>query len=187
MAIRKYLRKRTNERLRKTIRLQDRAVEKSDCAVRSTCLTVLKISILLFQLFFISSCSTIMQVNNNDAVRIENVKKEDLKEFIGKRIILVGKTVDQKLGAVLILENGQQIYMSDMTSWPEGYYVHNNKKECKTVEVTGILIEQHDLPVFQENNDPIIQQGIPIEQGTDLKKASQRFLFKEYTWVEKSK
>lgn len=106
---------------------------------------------------------------------------ENLKEHIGKKITFVGKTVNAKPGALLILENEEKIWMDDMLSWPAGYY--SGVGNAKTIRVVGILIERNDLPVFiQDENDPLIQQGIPMPNGTDLKKASHRFLLKEYTW-----
>ena len=86
-----------------------------------------------------------------------------------------------KIGAILILENGQGIWMEEMYTWPSGYF--EGEEEAKTVKVTGILIEKYDLPVFI-NNDSIIQQGIPMPKGTDLKKASYRYLLKKYKYIE---
>jgi hypothetical protein len=86
-----------------------------------------------------------------------------------------------KLGAVLVLENGQRIWMDEMSSWPSGYYT---EKESKSAQVTGVLIERYDLPVFVPSNDSIVQQGIPVPKGTDLKEASHRYLLKDFKWNE---
>jgi len=129
--------------------------------------------ILLFQILLIVACSITNQV--------VNPKNEDLKEFVGKKVTLIGKTVNMKLGAVLVLENGQGIWMDEMGSWPNGYYT---EKESKSVQVTGVLIERYDLPVFVPSNDSTVKQGIPVQQGTDLKEASHRYLMKNYDWDE---
>lgn len=129
--------------------------------------------ILLFQVLLIVACSTTMQV--------VNPKNEDLKKFVGKKVTLIGETVNQKLGAVLVLEDGQRIWMDDMESWPNGYYT---EKESKTIQVTGVLIERYDLPVFVPSNDPIVKQGISVPKGTDLKEGSHRYLVKDYEWKE---
>ena len=52
----------------------------------------------------------------------------------------------------------------------------------KRIKVTGILAEDHQLPVFHPTNSDIVQQGIPIAPNTDLKTASHRYLLKEATW-----
>ncbi len=129
--------------------------------------------ILLFQILLIVACSTTKQV--------VNPKNEDIKEFVGKKVTLIGKTVNMKLGAVLVLENGQRIWMDEMESWPNGYYTEN---ESKSVQVTGVLRERYDLPVFIPSNDSIEKLGIPVPKGTDLKEASHRYLLKDYEWNE---
>lgn len=102
-------------------------------------------------------------------------------KHIGKKVTVTGRTVNMKLGAALILENGQLIWMNDMLNWSNGYY--DNDKKTKTVKVTGFLIEKNDLPVFIPNeNDSIIQQGIPTSKETNLKEATHRYLLKEYEW-----
>jgi hypothetical protein len=129
--------------------------------------------ILLFQMLWIIACSTTKQV--------VIPKNEDVKEFVGKKVTLIGKAVNMKLGAVLVLENGQRIWMDEMSSWPSGYYT---EKESKSAQVTGVLIERYDLPVFVPSNDSIVQQGIPVPKGTDLKEASHRYLLKDFKWNE---
>ncbi|MBB6372478.1 hypothetical protein [Chryseobacterium shigense] len=104
-----------------------------------------------------------------------------MKKYIGKNITVTGQTVNMKLGAILITDNGENIWMDGMDSWPEGYYVNDNN--LKTVKVTGTIIEKNDLPVFIPNeNDPVLQQGIPEPKGTDLEEASHRYLLKDYTY-----
>lgn len=129
--------------------------------------------ILLFQILLIVACSTTKQV--------VNPKNEEIKEFVGRKVTLIGKAENDKLGAVLVLESGQTIWMNKMNSWPNGYYT---EKESKSVQVTGVLIESYDLPVFVPSNDSIVKQGIPVPKGTDLKEASHRYLMKNYNWNE---
>lgn len=139
--------------------------------------------ILLLLIFWTFACAT-MRFENTTS--IENPKKEDLNKFINKMVTFTGKTVNMKLGAVLILENGQRIWMSKMYSWPEGYYdIKNNNEETKIVIVTGILKQKNDLPVFIQNEkDSLFRSGIPVPKRTDLKKASHRYLLKNYKWNE---
>ncbi|MCI3937197.1 hypothetical protein MQX03_08290 [Chryseobacterium aahli] len=129
---------------------------------------------LLLQIFWIFACSTTNQT--------DNPKNDEIKQLLGKNVTFIGKTVNMKLGAALILENGQRIWMDEMHSWPDGFYT---EKETKSAKVTGVLIERHDLPVFVPNeNDSIMQQGIPAPKDTDLKEASHRYLFTKYKWNE---
>ncbi|TZF99823.1 hypothetical protein FW781_07805 (plasmid) [Chryseobacterium panacisoli] len=61
----------------------------------------------------------------------ENLQNEDLKKFIGKSLTLTGKTINMKLGALLVTENGESIWMDRMDSWPEGYYVNEQKTKTQ--------------------------------------------------------
>ena len=132
------------------------------------------IGFLVLQSFWILSCSTTKQT--------ENPSNHDLKELVGKKVTLVGKTVNRHLGAVLALENGQIVWMDEMFSWPDGYYT---EKESKIAQVTGVLTERYDLPVFiQDENDSIVLHGIPVPKGTNLKEASHRYLIKDFDWKE---
>ena len=137
--------------------------------------------ILLFLTFWMCACSSTTNIKNDNGVIIENPNSESLKKYIGKKITVTGKSVNIKLGAGLILENGQLIWINKMESWPAGYYLGDDK--TKTLKVVGILIEKNDLPVFfQKENDKLIKGGIPVPEGTDIKKASHRFLLKNIKW-----
>jgi hypothetical protein len=48
--------------------------------------------------------------------------------------------------------------------------------------VTGKIIERHDLPVFVHEEGEPEMQGIPVPKGTDLDKASHRYLLSRVTW-----
>ncbi|KFF01685.1 hypothetical protein [Chryseobacterium luteum] len=129
------------------------------------------------------ACSKTKQAGNEHGFSKEKINNKDIKEFIGKSITVTGKTVNMKLGAVLISENGESIWMDGLDSWPDGYYVKDDDLNTKTVKVTGTIIEESDLPVFIPNeNDSIIQQGIPKPKGSDLQQASHRYLLKDYKY-----
>ncbi len=83
---------------------------------------------------------------------------------------------NSKLGAVLQITNQERsIWIDSLTSWPEGYY-------GKKVEVTGIVIKMHDLPVYIEKEGELAKSGIPVPEGTDLYSASKRYLLKNAKW-----
>lgn len=140
---------------------------------------------LLFLLVLFFSLYSISQVKKNDkAIIVEDYSEENLNRLVGKKITLIGKSENEKIGATLKLSNKKRIYIENFHSWPNNYSFGNEKS--KTVKVTGILIERNDLPVFisDDNYDgkSIIQQGIPVPKRTDLKKISHRFLLKDVTW-----
>lgn len=141
--------------------------------------------LFVYTLVVLSACSTTNHIGTKKETAIENLKGEDLSPFIGKKVSVTGKTVNRRLGAVLSLKNGQIIFMNEMDSWPVGYHIKDHLEECKTVEVSGILTEKYDLPVFiVDDQDSTVHQGIPMPKGTDLKAASHRYLLKKYVWKE---
>jgi hypothetical protein len=146
-------------------------------------LNKINISIFLFLTICICACSSTTLVTTDAGSIIDNESKESFKKYIGKRITVIGTCVDMNLGAALILGNGQRVWIEKMERWPAGYYTGDAKS--KTVKVVGTLIEKNDLPVFiQKENDKVIQGGMPVPEGTDLKEASHRYLLKDYVWNE---
>ncbi len=139
--------------------------------------------ILLLLLGLLIACAPTNSIGEEDkSNNTETSINESLETLIGKRITVKGKTLNLKGGAALILENGTQIWMDDMESWPQGYFI--NEQDTKIVKVSGILNERNDLPVFiYKDNDSLLQQGIPMPEGSDLNKASHRFVFEKYKWV----
>ncbi|CEJ71070.1 hypothetical protein SAMN05421866_1319 [Chryseobacterium oranimense] len=135
---------------------------------------------LTLNIFCMLACSKTKQTGKENNFPKENLQNQDLKEFIGKRITVTGQTINMKLGALLIIENGESIWMEGMDSWPDGYYV--SKSETKTVKVTGILTEKNDLPVFIIS-DSTIQQGIPQPEKTNLEKSGNRYFLKDYKYT----
>ncbi len=104
---------------------------------------------------------------------------EYLSQSLGKEIILEGNAESAKLGALMIVGDSTSIWIDGLESWPEGYY---STEESKWVRATGKLIEKYDLPVFISEDGKPHQTGIPVPKGTDLKKASHRYLLKDATW-----
>jgi hypothetical protein len=101
------------------------------------------------------------------------------KANLGKQITVEGWAVDRKIGAQLV-GSDFNVWIDGLSSWPKGYYTGGDKG--KKVKVTGILAEDHGLPVFipKKGESPI--QGIPVPEGTDVKKASHRYLLKNAKW-----
>ena len=98
---------------------------------------------------------------------------------LGKRITVEGRAINRKGGTQLVGIDFA-IWIDNLNIWPKGYYSGGDKG--KQVRASGILAEDHGLPVFifKENKPPI--QGIPVPEGTDLKKASHRWILKDAVW-----
>ena len=98
---------------------------------------------------------------------------------LGKQITVEGFAVNRKIGAELV-GTDFSLWIEGLSSWPKGYYSGGEKG--KKVKVTGILAEDHGLPVFVPKKGEPPVQGIPVPKGTDLKKASHRYLLKNAKW-----
>jgi hypothetical protein len=140
------------------------------------------VGMVLSSIFFVYGCSSTHQVSNGTLVTPTYPQVKDLKEFLGQKITVTGKSVNAKLGALLAVRGGTDVWMDNLQSWPEGYYVYENEIETKTVAVTGILIERYDVPVYNPK-DSIIRQGVQLPEGSDPRSASHRYLLKDYMWV----
>jgi hypothetical protein len=103
-----------------------------------------------------------------------SVSREDL----GRRITLEGEAVNHKNGAALQVGD-VSVWIDGLSSWPDGYFVGGRGR---TVSVTGVLAEDHGLPVFVPRDDEPLVQGIPVPEGTDLDAASRRFVLRDATW-----
>lgn len=109
------------------------------------------------------------------------IKQELLvsKENVGKEVTVEGKAIDRKGGAV-VMNSNVEVWIDGLSSWPEGYYSGGDKG--KQVKVKGLLAEDNKLPVFTPEENGEIVQGIPIEKGMDIVKASHRFVLKDAKW-----
>jgi hypothetical protein len=104
---------------------------------------------------------------------------KDWSGHVGKRVILEGTATNQKMGAALSGE-GETIFIDGMDWWPADCFAGDRGKR---VRVTGTVIERYDLPVFIPGKDELPRAGIPVPEGTDLRKASRRFLIENAKWT----
>ena len=100
--------------------------------------------------------------------------KDVLAPQLGKKVTLSGEAEHRKLGPAL-LGKDFSIWIDGLSEWP-------NEMRGKHVSVTGTVIERHDKPVFIPSPRNRGVQGIPVPKGTDLHKASHRYLLKDATW-----
>jgi hypothetical protein len=131
---------------------------------------------LLILFISISSCSSLGKVNT--------LSKDNMDSLIGKKITVIGRAANGHIGAMLIVQDSLRLWIDDLQNWPKGYYFGHDSG--KMLKVTGTLIEKYDLPVFIESEEDKIRPrwGMPVPPGTDLKKASHRYLLREAKWEE---
>ncbi|MEQ6123113.1 hypothetical protein AAON49_02795 [Pseudotenacibaculum sp. MALMAid0570] len=131
-----------------------------------------KLNILLLLLILSVSCAKPIVINTVD--------KQTLKSMLGRKVTITGTAMNSKLGAFIMTKNNYWVYIKGKDSWPYEYYYGGDNG--KVLRVTGTLIQRYDLPVFIYNKKNLLRAGIPVPEGTDLKKASHRYLLKNIEW-----
>lgn len=92
--------------------------------------------------------------------------------LLGRKISLEGTALESKEGPVLS-QGDRQIWIETAGGWPSG----------RRVRVSGVVTERYDRPVFVEKAGEPVKAGVPVSEGTDLKKASHRFVIANATWT----
>ena len=133
-----------------------------------TLYAIMRYSAIAFAaLILFTSCST-KELNNCDS-------NDYWCRYLLVEVTIRGVAQDHKIGAYVESMNREGLYIDSLNYWPKDY-------SGKTVEVTGVVIKRHDLPVFiPEDGKPVVS-GIPVPEGTDLHEASKRYLLKDATW-----
>jgi hypothetical protein len=93
---------------------------------------------------------------------------------IGRQVALEGIAEPRKLGAALRGDDFD-VWIDQMQDWPAGVV-------GRRVRVTGILDERYDLPVYVLRPGEPVAAGIPVAEGTDLRKASHRYIVRDAKW-----
>ena len=106
----------------------------------------------------------------------------DWSSHVGKLVTVEGVAINVKVGAALY-GDGEAIFIDGINSWADGNYFGGERGKSR-LRVTGTVIERHDLPVFIPKKGELTPQGIPVPEGTDLHKASRRFLIQNPKWIE---
>jgi hypothetical protein len=96
------------------------------------------------------------------------------QSMLGQTVTLEGVAQNAKLGP-LLLGPPADIWIDGMDAWKTGVV-------GKRVQVTGRVIEKADLPVFEHEEGALEKAGMPVPKGTDLQKASRRFLLTDVQW-----
>lgn len=106
------------------------------------------------------------------------------KELRGKRITVVGRGMNHKIGAHA---HGKDFVISvDLPgkSWPRSVYnrtAQNQDAVPRKVKVTGKLEQWNDVPVFTPSQNKG-QQGVPVPEGVDLEEARKRYVLVDVKW-----
>ena len=120
-----------------------------------------------------AACTQRMQPTQPDAPP-PPIPPADLPALLGQTITVEGEAQNWKVGPAI--NTGTYLYWIDLLGeWPETL-------QGRRLRVTGTLIERHDLPVFIPRDDELPIAGIPVPEGTDLHKASHRYLLTHATW-----
>jgi hypothetical protein len=110
----------------------------------------------------------------------QHISNLDLKESVGKLVLLNGYAANLKEGAILQLHNGGWVWIDSLQRWPCGYFT---SKKSQHLQVTGILQERYDRMVFVRNeSDTVFMQGITVTPDRDLKAASHRYVLTNCKW-----
>lgn len=130
----------------------------------------MKIRVFFLALLILAGCAAGRGQTGTAVVSADN---------LGRKITVEGWAVNSKIGARLIGIDFD-LWIDGLSSWPEGYYTGGARG--KKVMVSGVLARDSDLPVFIPKKDESIVQGIPVPEGTDLRKARQRYILKNAEW-----
>jgi hypothetical protein len=103
-----------------------------------------------------------------------SAEQPSMRARLGQEVTLEGVAEARKLGAAL-RGDGFDVWIDQLEHWPPG-------TAGRKVRVTGILEERHDLPVFIQKEGEPAAAGIPVPPGTDLRKASQRYVVRDAKW-----
>lgn len=138
--------------------------------------------VIVLVAFGMTGCSTEQSAQSTSTEKLDS--EDSGKELVtaanlGKRITLEGQASNRKIGAELV-GSDFNVWIDGITDWPKEYRASGDKG--KKVRVVGILAEDHGLPVFIPKEGEESIQGMPVPEGTDLEKASHRYLLKDAKW-----
>lgn len=105
---------------------------------------------------------------------------EGWEGMLGTRVTIEGAAADEKLGAVLVLDDGGVLWIDGLDAWPEGYYEGGDRG--KRLRVTGTLIRRDDLPVFVSVPGEPQRAGIPVATEAEAARARVRYLLADAVW-----
>lgn len=102
----------------------------------------------------------------------------DWAAHVGERVRVVGQATYERTpewGAAAGAGDGL-LWVEGVARWPFDF------PHDKTLLVTGVLSQAHDVPVFRYVKGQAFGDGLPVPEPYDLKEASRRFVLREATW-----
>jgi len=115
----------------------------------------------------VKDCPVIENLWSSEAATPVTTWPKSWQDHFGKKITVEGKAMTAKVGPMLVGE-GPDLWIGGVDDWLD--------REGKRLRVTGIVRERNDLPVFVPQDGAPPMAGIPVPPGTDLAKASHRYL-----------
>ncbi|MBI5359636.1 MAG: hypothetical protein HZA48_03540 [Planctomycetes bacterium] len=139
------------------------------------------IQIFILIMTISTSCTENRENHPTDALPSQKSSPLPLSDILtgllGQKVTIQGTARNAKLGALVETRfwGEHTIWIDSLSDWDEQY--------CdKTIKVTGILEERHDLPMFISKPGEAIRQGMSVPEGTNLFEASKRYLLKNAKW-----
>ncbi len=102
------------------------------------------------------------------------------KDKVGQRLTVRGEAHNAKMGALVQGEDFTIWVDLPDQYWPTGMYHGEDKGEV--VEVTGLVVQRNDVPVFIPEHGEPIRQGVPVPPDTDLQEAQKRYILENVEW-----
>ena len=103
------------------------------------------------------------------------------KELVGTVVVLKGQPQRRK-GGITIVGEGFEVWLVNEELLSDE--VFGDDATGPFMSFSGTLDEDQGLPVFIPDDSDLAVQGIPVPAGTDLEKASHRFLLRDATVVD---
>ena len=139
-------------------------------------LLAVKLYFVLAMLFLSLSCKRDEPKKLFDSLPVEPkklfVSLPVTPKLIGQRVTLCGKIRAEINGYSILLKGQQRVYLPSLENY--------NQYVGKIIEITGILAEDYNLSVYTDRRGGWPLAGTPVPPGIDIRKASHRFILKDY-------
>ena len=102
------------------------------------------------------------------------------ERVLGRKITLEGKAANAKAGALLLSEDGREIWIDGRDEWPAG--LAGAGAQARRLRVTGTVIRRDDLPALVAVPGEPERAGIPVASERELEGARIRYLLADASW-----
>lgn len=131
----------------------------------------------------VAGCSRTRQIEPPNAIVVESptATKAEWPGPVGQTVTLDGLAINMKAGAFLRCPHQGGIWIENLHSWPDGFYMGEDR--CKRLRVTGTVLRRADMPVFVLTPGTMGIQGIPVKTQEEVEECKWRYLLKDATWT----